>query len=70
MYTPKKRLFFMFDLTKIPEDKQKHYYSVNGIIYSDYKDLPGSDYYPALPKGKQMAQQPDGCYKIPDFAAQ
>jgi hypothetical protein len=60
----------MLDITKLPESKQKHYYCVDGVTYSDYKDVPDSDYNPVQAKGKQMYGQPDGCYKIPDFAAQ
>ena len=60
----------MLDLTKIPEPTKKKYYMVNGIIYTDYKDVPGSDYNPAKAKGKQIPGQPFGCYRVPDFAAQ
>jgi hypothetical protein len=57
----------MLDLTKMPKSKKKHYYSVNGVIYSDYKDLPGSDYYPAMHKGIRIPGQHSGCYKLPSF---
>ena len=60
----------MLDLTKIPESKKKQYFSVDGIIYTDYKDIPGSDYFPVKAKGKQIPGQPFGCYRVPDFAAQ
>jgi hypothetical protein len=50
-------------------DKQMNYQDSNDFYFqrvpTDLSNNPDIDYYPVMPKGKQMPLQPDGCYRVP-----